>query len=137
MKSGLNGARSVLWQLVEPLLRSFGERITVTHPSVRWSVGWTSSDAFLIRGHVVFCREAGGDEVAVIADALIDGDRIVVSVDACMDNGEIIDEGPTENVFLSEIVSEIEHPLDYWIGRLEMFLSTVEKVVAERVSTLS
>ena len=85
----------------------------------------------------MFCREAGGDEVAVIADALIDGDRIVVSVDACMDNGEIIDEGPTENVFLSEIVSEIEHPLDYWIGRLEMFLSTVEKVVAERVSTLS
>ena len=132
----MDDAKSVLWRYVQPLLRYFAERIAVSDSAVSYSLGSTSSAAFLVRGYASL-RKAGADsEVGVTVDAAFIDGEIVLSVDACMDDGEVLADGPEATMPLTAILSPSRTPLAEWLDRFESFLTSIEAAVKVRVAAL-
>ena len=132
----MNETRDLLWRCVQPLLRDFAERIAAADSTVSYSVGRTSNDAFLIRGYASLRKAAAEDEIAVTVDAAFEGDEIVLFADVCMDDGEVLTDGPDATMPSSAMLSSSGTPLAEWLGRLEDFLASIEGAVKERVAAL-
>jgi hypothetical protein len=132
----MDQAKDILWGGVQPLLLDFAERIAASDSAVIYSVKSTSNDAFLIRGYASLRKTASEDEIAVVVDGLFKDGEIVLSADACLDDGEILADGPETAMPLSAMLSLSGTPLAEWLGRFEDFLASIEAVVKERVAAL-
>lgn len=132
----MNEVKDLLWRCVQPLLRDFAERIAVSDSAVSYSVGCTSNDAFMIRGYVSLRKAAAEEEIAVTLDAAFEDGQIFLSADACMDNGEVLADGPEATMPLSAMLSSSGTPFGEWLRRFEYFLVSIEATVKERVAVL-
>jgi hypothetical protein len=132
----MDKAREILWRSVQPMLRDFAARIAASDSAVKYSVGSTSSDAFLVRGYASMRKAAAGDEIAVTVDAVFEDDDVVLSADACMDDGEVLAVGPEASMSPSAMLSSSGKPLAEWLGRFEDFLASIEAAVKERLAAL-
>ena len=81
-------------------------------------------------------RGAAEEEIAVAVDAAFEDGQIVLSADACMDNGEVLADGPKATMPSSAMLSSSRTPLAEWLRRFEDFLASIEAAVKERVAAL-
>ncbi|MBU6437635.1 MAG: hypothetical protein KGQ77_08915 [Betaproteobacteria bacterium] len=132
----MNEVKDLLWRCVQPLLRDFAERIAASDSAVSYSVGHTSSNAFLIRGYASLRKAAVDDEIAVTVDAVFEDGEIALSADACMDDGEVLADGPEATIPSAAMLSSSGTPLAEWLGRFEDFLASIEAEVNKRVAAL-
>lgn len=128
--------REIIWCLIQPLLRSFAERIAESNPLVSYWVDGTSNDAFLIRGFASLRKESADKEIAVSVDAAFGNGEIVLSSDACMEDGEVLACGPQVSIPLSAISLLSTTQLADWLKRFKLFLDSMEDVVIERLDKL-
>lgn len=132
----MDEAREILWGSLRPLLNAFAEQIAAADPAVSYYVESTSNASFLLRGYASLRKAAAGEEIAVMVDAAFGNGVIFLSSDACMDDGELLAQGPAASVQLSGLSSASEAPLAQWLGSFKDFLSTIEATVRERVAAL-
>ena len=132
----MDEARDVIWRNIQPLLNGFAERIAASDPAVICFVKSTSNESFLLRGYASLRKTAVGEEIAVTVDAAFENGGIILSSDACMDNGEVLAEGPVGFVPLSAILTKSVPPLAEWLDRFKDFLSRIEATVKERAAAL-
>lgn len=126
-----------LWGEIDPLLYRFASGLAPSESNVKFTIERRMNEAFLLRGYVSFRRTDVDNEVAILVDVLLKGDQIHLSADACMEDGEIIADGPTEYVVPS-IISEFDETLfSEWLKRFGEFLVHIEVVVRERIDLMS
>jgi hypothetical protein len=127
---------NMIWQRLEPQLVDFAQRIAASNPALTYSVGRSENAAFPLRAYATLSRSADAQEseVAVTVDAKAEDGRMTVSSDVCLDNGEVIAEGPMVAIGLSESAEDGEGALRTWIAEFEKFLTSAESSVAALVA---
>lgn len=132
----MNELDDVLWSTLQPLLRALAKRIEATDSSVHCAVGSSSNDAFVLRGYLSARKSVDGEEISVTVDAARRVGAIALSVDVCMDDGEVLSEGPAALLRLSAMPFERKGELANWVGRFQDFLLEVEPLIKQRISAL-
>ena len=125
-----------LWVKIQRLLEAFAEKITQIDPSLISKVGNTTNDAFFVSGYLSFIRHADGDEIAISIDAQTNGEQLTIDSDVCADNGQIIAQGPTAKISLSDNQPNLKAALDDWLDEFGRFLQNVEPTVIKNISKI-
>lgn len=125
-----------LWYEAHPLLVASSERLTTADPNLITSIERYSNDAFLMRGYVTFCKSPYGDEIAIGIDIQSDNEQMSIVSDVCMDNGEIIAEGPTAIISTSGDELSTKRSMDEWLEKFTRFLDENEPTILKRALIL-
>ena len=84
------------WESLQKIFGTLEKINSINGDSISPSIGRTANDFFLLRAFIAYASE--NDELSISVDIQSCNDGVIITSDICLENGEIIAEGPTMNL---------------------------------------